>query len=88
MTDEKLLSEAEAFAGLPFGVPDLAVVLRRSESDLRIAIDDEMNPLGQAIRRGWLKSKAEKMRIINTLAAQGSTPAMHMALEFMNQLET
>lgn len=87
MNEAEFLLEAESFAKLPFGVPDLAVVLRKSEAAIRVAIDNPEDLLGQAIRRGWLHAKAEKMRIINTLAAQGSTPAMHMALDFMRHLE-
>jgi len=85
--DDSLFTEAEAFAALPFGVPELALVLRITQAQVRLALDDEANPLGQAIRRGWLKARASQMRIINTLAAQGSTPAMHMALDFMRYIE-
>ncbi len=87
MITEEMLLEIEGFAELPLGNPELAILMDLPVEDIRVALEDPTNTLGQAIHRGRLRSKAELFRAITQLAKQGSSPAQILLTTYWNHLE-
>jgi hypothetical protein len=86
MTPE-FLEEVQHKAGLLFPLPKLSIILEIPEPELRVAMDDPSNPLGQAIHKGRLLREAEIREAVIRLALQGSGPAQAEALRLIKSMD-
>ncbi|HRH68796.1 MAG TPA: hypothetical protein PLB89_04745 [Flavobacteriales bacterium] len=86
MTTEEL-AEAEEWASMPFDTEELALILGLRPEQLRLALDDPDNALGNAVKRGRLLAKAELFKKIKTLSNQGSGPAQLMLKNLLARVE-
>jgi hypothetical protein len=77
------LREVESWAELPLTLAEIAKLMEIEEAALAIAMDQPDTPLGAALIRGRLRTKAELYKSILKHAKQGSTPAQAMALQLL-----
>jgi len=81
-----LQQEAEHFAGLLYGIDQLALLLDIPEDELRVAVDTR-TILGRSILRGWLRSESEYRTSVIRHAKQGSTAAQNIVRSMLDTMQ-
>lgn len=71
------LDEIEELAGLHFFPEEILFIVRPPQ---------EIEPVERALRRGRLKMEAEVRRSVFQHAANGSSPAQTLAVQFIQQM--
>lgn len=84
---EELCNQALEWAQLPVTNTELAILLEVSEAEIRVAMDDSIDPLGRAIRKGRMLARAEFLESVRTLAIQGSGPAQNLYNQLLRSAE-
>lgn len=86
MTKEEL-AQIEEWAELPFTNDELAVIIEVSPAEIRVALHDDSSPIGNAIKRGRLKTRAEFYKQLIKLSNQGSGPAQTLLHQYLQRTD-
>jgi hypothetical protein len=84
---KEYLDKAEEMARLPFTVDELAILFEMSAAEVRLAMDDPEDKLGQRIHRGRLLTKSEHYEAVIKLSNNGSGPAQTLLAGYLKRVD-